>query len=209
VGDTQPPRLRSLRPTLKVPTDFSTTPGENYPSVDDVLADQCVAEHMLKSKRFPKFVFYLFIGPSMNHPAIPCILAFSSLLNPIPVNTHSPPQLEYYTASVDVPIHLPKSCDVFPTFHSCLLSRTYTLELCMSYHMPGATTLPQTTIVEAPVKNITMNTQEDASGLLPHPSQEPEGIGSQFVLLSAPCYITHVPLVTTKILPSIRCGHQC
>jgi hypothetical protein len=43
----------------------------------------------------------------------------------------------FYTASILVPITLPLDKNFIPTFHSCLLSRTYILSLNVSAHAPG------------------------------------------------------------------------
>lgn len=45
----------------------------------------------------------------------------------------------FYTARVLVPMSLPKNRSFAPTFHSCSVSRTYVLDLHVSYHTPGAT----------------------------------------------------------------------
>lgn len=45
----------------------------------------------------------------------------------------------FYTARVLVPMSLPRSKSFAPTFHSCSVSRTYALEMNISYHTPGAT----------------------------------------------------------------------
>jgi len=47
----------------------------------------------------------------------------------------------YYTASVIIPITPPTSKTLVPTFHSCLLSRTYSLDLSISYHAPHTSRL--------------------------------------------------------------------
>jgi hypothetical protein len=54
------------------------------------------------------------------------------------------PDFPFYTANVVVPISLPnpytsKNPKVFvPSFHSCIISRTYTLELMINYRSPSA-----------------------------------------------------------------------
>jgi hypothetical protein len=44
----------------------------------------------------------------------------------------------YYTATVLVPITLPSSKTWIPTFHSCTVSRIYTLDISLTIHTPGA-----------------------------------------------------------------------
>ena len=43
----------------------------------------------------------------------------------------------YYTASVLVPITLPANKTWVPTFHSCIVSRVYAIDLSLSVHTPG------------------------------------------------------------------------
>lgn len=43
----------------------------------------------------------------------------------------------YYTATIILPITLPPSKSWLPTFHSCLVSRIYTLECSLAVHVPG------------------------------------------------------------------------
>jgi len=43
----------------------------------------------------------------------------------------------FYTATLLVPITLPEDKNFVPTFHSCLISRVYTLYLHLSVHGPG------------------------------------------------------------------------
>jgi hypothetical protein len=49
------------------------------------------------------------------------------------------PGTPFYTAKVLVPMSLPKNRSFTPTFHSCSVSRTYVLDLNISYHTPSAT----------------------------------------------------------------------
>ncbi|KAG2417995.1 hypothetical protein HFD88_001095 [Aspergillus terreus] len=58
----------------------------------------------------------------------------------------------YYTASVVVPITLPKNKAFVPTFHSCLTSRVYALDLSVSYHTPNATILTPTASLRVPIQ---------------------------------------------------------
>lgn len=45
----------------------------------------------------------------------------------------------FYTASVVIPITIPSSKRLVPTFHSCLISRVYGLELNVSYNTGSST----------------------------------------------------------------------
>ncbi|KAB8213202.1 hypothetical protein BDV33DRAFT_210433 [Aspergillus novoparasiticus] len=67
----------------------------------------------------------------------------------------------YYTASIVVPITLPKTKAFVPTFHSCLISRIYCLELSLSYHTPNANILTPTATVKIPIQ-LTIRSRSDA-----------------------------------------------
>jgi hypothetical protein len=58
----------------------------------------------------------------------------------------------YYTASVVIPITLPKTKTFVPTFHSCLMSRTYSLDLSLTYHTPGTNVLTPTVYLRLPIQ---------------------------------------------------------
>jgi hypothetical protein len=67
------------------------------------------------------------------------------------------PGTPFYTAIVLVPMSLPKTRSFAPTFHSCSVSRTYVLDLSVSYHTPGAT-------VSTPSIKLTLPIQISAEG---------------------------------------------
>ncbi|RDL42554.1 Uncharacterized protein BP5553_02533 [Venustampulla echinocandica] len=48
------------------------------------------------------------------------------------------PDVLHYTATIVVPITLPSTKAWIPTFHNCLASRIYILDLSLSIHTPGA-----------------------------------------------------------------------
>jgi hypothetical protein len=58
----------------------------------------------------------------------------------------------FYTASIIVPITLPPGKAFVPTFHSCLVSRVYVLELCVSYHTPNANALASSVTLKIPLQ---------------------------------------------------------
>ncbi|PLB50121.1 hypothetical protein P170DRAFT_404881 [Aspergillus steynii IBT 23096] len=58
----------------------------------------------------------------------------------------------YYTASVVVPLALPSSKTFVPSFHSCLISRVYALDLSISYHTPNANILTPTVSLRIPLQ---------------------------------------------------------
>lgn len=65
----------------------------------------------------------------------------------------------YYTAAILVPITLPAHRTWVPTFHSCIVSRVYTIEMSLTIHTPGAG-------VPATVVNLRLPLQIAADGNL-------------------------------------------
>ncbi|KAI5296619.1 hypothetical protein KEM52_005570 [Ascosphaera acerosa] len=72
-------------------------------------------------------------------------------------STKADPSLPYYTASIVVPLVISEKTKTFlPTFHSCLTSRTYVLDIGLSYHPVSKTS---TTILNAPSISIKVPVQ--------------------------------------------------
>lgn len=68
-------------------------------------------------------------------------------------STASSTSESYYTASLIIPITPPATKTLVPTFHSCLLSRTYSLDLSISYHTPHTSRLLGSTVsLKVPVQ---------------------------------------------------------
>lgn len=130
----QPPRLNTLSTKLKASTFFSSVPMSELPSkairspydssrgvfVQSIpLSSRCVA-----SAQWDRHD----AGASDKPLAVPTI--------PKPSSSHV--TKFFYTTQILVPITLPRSCKVFvPTFHSCLVSRVYSLGLQLWVQSPS------------------------------------------------------------------------
>jgi hypothetical protein len=57
----------------------------------------------------------------------------------------------FYTAEVVVPICLPKHKVFTPSFHSCIVSRSYTIEFTLSYHTPGTNVSNPSVVLKVPL----------------------------------------------------------
>lgn len=130
----QPPRLNTLSAKLKASTFFSSVPMSELPSqatespydssrgvfVQSVpLSSRCVASAQWERH---------YASASDKSLAVPAI----------PKSCSSHVRNIFYTAQILVPITLPRSCKVFvPTFHSCLVSRVYSLGLQLSIQSPS------------------------------------------------------------------------
>ncbi len=66
--------------------------------------------------------------------------------------TVTPATHRWYEASILVPLTLPASKTWLPTFHSCLASRIYSLDMSLSVHTPGAGVPSSTISLRLPVQ---------------------------------------------------------
>lgn len=155
VDNEEPPRLGTIWSKLRVSSLFSAEPWGDYPSPRNVpwaqigqgcytetvpLSTMCVASAHWTKHTSPRGLSRC---DSMESTS-----SSESLTGPSASFTGE----TYYTASVVVPITLPKTRAFVPTFHSCLISRLYCLELSISYHTPNANILTPTATLKIPIQ---------------------------------------------------------
>ncbi|KAF9891330.1 hypothetical protein FE257_004185 [Aspergillus nanangensis] len=119
VGDIHPPRLRTLHSSLMASTTLTTSPKTYLLSPTNMPTNTpgC-GEHVT----------------AISFPSVD--ISSTRWIKHVSTSTRGLEAAEvYYTASMTVPIHLPKNGGLLPTFHSCLVSRTYLLKLRLSYRM--------------------------------------------------------------------------
>lgn len=157
VGSELPPRLGTVWSRLRASTFYSAEPWADFPSASNAmlwtqvgrgiysetvpLSKLCVA-----SAKWTKYTTATF-------DRCDSLQSTSSEDSLTPPSTSSAGQI-YYTASVVIPITLPASKAFVPTFHSCLISRTYTLELSLSYHTPCANLVSPSVSLRVPIQLI-------------------------------------------------------
>jgi hypothetical protein len=135
--NTPPPQLCKLRSRLEVSTYYGTSPWEDYPTTEDMQGSQTDREAYittiplqslnLTSSQWEKLPsFYSAVEKSTDS---------TSEYSVSSSKTHTQ---HSYTASVTVPVNLLDEQALVPTFHSCLVSRTYAIELALSYQVPSA-----------------------------------------------------------------------
>ncbi|KAH8435282.1 arrestin (or S-antigen), N-terminal domain protein [Aspergillus melleus] len=161
IGTEPPPRLGTVWSKLRVSTYFSAEPWPDYPSP----SSPAMWAQMGRG------------GYTESVPLSTLCLASSSA----GWTRHEPPRLDrcdsrqsstssgsdaesltgpsasfdgsvYYTASVVVPVSLPAKKAFVPSFHSCLISRVYALDLSISYHTPNANILTPTASLRVPLQ---------------------------------------------------------
>lgn len=147
-----PPRLSSLKTHIKVSTYYSSSPKNNFParsglgydltqgiySENITISNMCIASAQWEEQ------------PASANPIVSdnlmrrdsgisdCSTTSSESFNlGIPHASKDYKHGIFYTASILVPITLPTNKNFIPTFHSCLISRTYTLGLSLSARVPG------------------------------------------------------------------------
>ncbi|KLJ11703.1 hypothetical protein EMPG_13125 [Blastomyces silverae] len=171
----QPPRLSRVWTRLKVNTFFSAEPWADIPAkstsltwalnrgfyTDTVsLASRCVASATWKKHT----------GNSPCPSAASSVHRRDSFQSTSSVESLVGPSAEYagetyYTACILVPISLPSTRAYIPTFHSCLSSRTYALEISLSYHTPSASLTVPTLALRVPVQISTRESLAEASAV--------------------------------------------
>ncbi|KAK5399940.1 hypothetical protein LTR06_011402 [Exophiala xenobiotica] len=168
-----PPQLDSITSKLKVYTFFGAAPYRILPEIRK--HDNWSAVHGVYPESVPLSSRNLSTVSWTRHPASTGRPSFSSsppsssdlsrrpstystassgapLIIPEPSGTYQAGS-PFYTASVLVPITLPTVTGTsrpkifVPTFHTCIISRTYSVELSISFRSPGATTIGSSHVV--------------------------------------------------------------
>ena len=144
-----PPRLSSLQVKLKVATCYASVPMDEIPAkssdyhcsnvrgiyVESLNLSSLCLSNIAWQKHIPPTSL-----PNRQFPRIP---------NPSETYKGG----IFYTAIVVVPISLPKGNKVLvPSFHSCLLSRMYALDLYLSVSTPNATVIDPIVHLKLPIQ---------------------------------------------------------
>lgn len=156
--DQPPPRLGTLWSKLKASTFFGSTPWKDFPtrssptglcpsqgvySENVSLSSRCVVSAQWQKHRSQSEADLARRDSMYSASSIESATAASA----------SYVGQTFYTASLLVPITLPAGNKAFvPTFHSCLVSRVYMLDLCISYHTPNANIMVPTVFLKIPIQ---------------------------------------------------------
>jgi hypothetical protein len=169
----QPPRLGSIWSKLKVYTFFGSSPMRNFPSKSSVilydsyrglfsetapLASRCIASQQWERHESE--------GNDSNELARrDSTFSVCSGNGSIPEASAAYNGKTFYTARILVPVNLPKNKAFTPTFHSCLVSRIYTLDLTLSYHPPGTSVSSPMISLKLPIQ-ISSQPRENATATI-------------------------------------------
>lgn len=130
----QPPKLSSLGCKLKPITFFASTPRSDFPARSTVMYDSSqgivfeslpLAQRCMASVPWEKRE-----ANSTRRDSVMSVMGSGAGDVALRTSTANA-SLPFYTAQLLVPLDLPKTKVLVPTFHSCLVSRVYLLELSL------------------------------------------------------------------------------
>ena len=139
-ADARPPKPHCLWSKLKVATYYSSVPLRAFPK--KATSFQFDASRGVYIETVPLSCRNVESAQWVEHRPAPrrdsaCSVSSSASCSDdssIPAAASADLQLPFYTAKILVPISLPTNKSFVPSFHTCLLSRTYTLDLALASH---------------------------------------------------------------------------
>ncbi|KAE8156795.1 hypothetical protein BDV40DRAFT_309312 [Aspergillus tamarii] len=148
--DAAPPQLKKASAKLQVSTFYSPVPWEDYPSWNDrELANGW--DRGAFTDTFPIMEFSMGPFQWVKHQDMGDEQRNQGLNGQSMSDTLCNGSRSYYTASIVLPIVLPPRMTPIPTFHSCLISRTYSINLHLSFHTPRTTLQTASTTIKIPL----------------------------------------------------------
>lgn len=154
-GNEPPPRLGSMTSRLKASTFYSATPLEDFPCHSGAMTFSQGGRGLF-TESIPLSTMSVASAQWEKHSTSSYSDCHDSI-HSITSDVSAGPSTalfgdRYYTASVIIPITLPSSKTFVPTFHSCLVSRTYSLDLSLTYHTPGTNALTPSISLCVPIQ---------------------------------------------------------
>ncbi|KAE8369740.1 hypothetical protein BDV27DRAFT_172390 [Aspergillus caelatus] len=152
IGDEPPPKLVSLCSKLNVSTFYTITPWADFPSpsyVDSLGRHHYTTTVSLSSLCVSSTKWTKHSAVRMSGQSAPVDLTPTE---PFASTSATEDRGTYFTAAIIVPVTLPSTKAFVPTFHSCLISRTYALDLSISYHTPHISLLSPYISLRLPVQ---------------------------------------------------------
>ena len=157
----QPPRLNTLEAKLKIATFFASIPMQeipgkssdfHYSSVKGIFVDALnLSSRCLANQGWVKHSSSSTPGTPVRRDSAWSSSSASNHNIPLPSSAYN--GKTFYTARVVVPISLPKGNKIFvPSFHSCLVSRVYALDLYLSLSTPSTSVSDPTLHLKLPIQ---------------------------------------------------------
>lgn len=187
----QPPRLGNLISKLKVLTFYQSNPAEDWPKRYDINQDfrrQIQVETVTLSSRAMASAQWQRHEPSSNgtSPVSPELLRTITTTQPstvpAPSEEHNPAN-PFFLAHLLIPITLPSNKHFVPTFHSCLVSRVYILELTQEFKSSSSNTLSQSSTLRVPIQILSEPREGTDCGAIPaygEPDEHEEDVDDYF-----------------------------
>jgi hypothetical protein len=148
-----PPKLGSLKTSVKASTFYASSARNNFPARENLSYDHTQGAYTdtisISTMCIGTTAQWKKQSAAANPPAEEDLEPRDSGISDCSSNSAPsyesnipPPSSNYkggsfYTASIVVPITMPLNKNFLPTFHSCLVSRVYALSMNLSVHAPG------------------------------------------------------------------------
>ena len=160
--DDQPPQLCSIVCKMRAITFFGAAPFKMMPFVKDMdtwsTLHGVYPETVEISTRSLNTVSWKRQEPNSTTPTSP----LGAMRRPSTFSTDSTVSIpepstsytgsHFFTTSLVIPLALPKNKFFVPSFHSCIVSRNYMLDLELSYKLPGATVSNSSIKLKVPIQ---------------------------------------------------------
>ncbi|KAE8140485.1 hypothetical protein BDV38DRAFT_269063 [Aspergillus pseudotamarii] len=150
--DAAPPQLKKASAKFQISTFYSPVPWEDYPSwTDRGLVNGW--DRGAFTDTFPIMAFSMGSVQWVKHQDMGDEHRIQGH-DGESLSDHTAPRngsRSYYTASIVLPIVLPPRMTSIPTFHSCLISRTYNINLRLSFHTPKPALQTASTTIKVPL----------------------------------------------------------
>ncbi|KAF1948123.1 arrestin [Byssothecium circinans] len=148
-----PPCLGSLKTNIKVTTYYACTPRSGLPSRSHIgyditqgvfaesttISTLCIASAQWEKHPASEDPILCETNSGRRDSGMSTLSTISNTTfdTGIPLASKNYKGGDFYTASILVPVTKTDNKNFIPTFHSCLISRTYTLNMSLSVHAPG------------------------------------------------------------------------
>jgi hypothetical protein len=137
----EPPRLGGLTTKIKISSFYAARPAREFPS-HITLMTQYESIRGVYDTSLPLSSRCVEAVAWEKHSTAPAYTRRNSASSSSSSDCSDPEcsdskQEVYYTAQIVVPITLPTNKEWIPTFHSCIVSRVYMIEMTLTIHTPG------------------------------------------------------------------------
>jgi hypothetical protein len=162
----QPPALGSVVSKLRAETFFGATPHRKFPTTEnmnawDTMKGSYTDSVELSSRSISTVTWTRHESDSSpeyeaeedsdlaRRPSVLSTTSKRSAVIPEPSSSYS--GTHFFTAEVLVPLSLPKHKTFTPSFHCCIVSRSYSIEFNLSYHTPGTNVSNPSVLLKVPL----------------------------------------------------------